>query len=71
MRRLLPPDASRSDIVVAIGGPIIGIIVLAVGLASSDFGTAIFGAVALMCGLAFAIPFVRSGRARDDDEGPR
>ena len=54
-------NASRSDKVVGLGGPVIGVHALVAGLATSDLATALFGAVALATGLAFAIPFVRSG----------
>ena len=54
-------NASRSDKVVGLGGPIVGLLALVAGLATSDLATALFGAVALAAGLAFAIPFVRAG----------
>jgi hypothetical protein len=54
-------NASRSDKVVGLGGPVVGVLALAAGLATSDLATALFGGVALATGLAFAIPFVRSG----------
>ena len=54
-------NATRSDKVVGLGGPVIGLLALIAGLATSDLATALFGAVALATGLAFAIPFVRAG----------
>jgi hypothetical protein len=54
-------NASRSDKLVGLGGPVIGVLAMVAGLASSDVTTAVFGAVAVAAGLAFAIPFVRSG----------
>jgi hypothetical protein len=59
--------ASRSDLLIAIGGPAIGLIALAAGLATSDITTALFGVVALACGLLFAIPLARGQRSRDDE----
>ena len=54
-------NASRSDKLVGLGGPVVGVLAIVAGLATSDVTTAVFGAVALACGLAFAIPFVRAG----------
>jgi len=54
-------NASRSDKVVGLGGPVIGLLALVAGLATSEMTTAVFGAVALATGLLFAVPFVRSG----------
>ena len=60
--------ASRSDRLVGLGGPVIGVLAMIAGLASSDLATAVFGAVALAAGLAFAIPLVRAGgRPRDGE----
>ena len=65
-------NASRSDKVVGVGGPLVGLLALIAGLATSELTTAVFGAVALATGLLFAIPFVRAGgrppeRERDPD----
>jgi hypothetical protein len=61
-------NMSRSDRVVAFGGPVIGLLALAAGVSTSDLATALFGAVALGTGLAFAIPLVRAGgRPREGD----
>jgi hypothetical protein len=54
-------NASRSDKVVGLGGPIVGLVALVAGLATSEMTTAVFGAVAVATGLLFAIPFVRAG----------
>lgn len=54
-------NASRSDKLVGVGGPVVGTLAMIAGIASSDLVTALFGAVALTCGLAFVIPFVRAG----------
>jgi hypothetical protein len=61
-------NASRSDKLVGLGGPVIGLLALIAGLASSDLATALFGAVALATGLAFAIPLVRAGGKPPDRE---
>jgi hypothetical protein len=53
---------SRSDKLIAIGGPVVGLLALVAGVASGDLTTALFGAVALICGLMFAIPLARRGR---------
>jgi hypothetical protein len=64
-------NASRSDKIVGIGGPVVGLLALVAGVSTSDLATALFGAVALGFGLAFAIPFVRhGGRPPGRDEGP-
>jgi hypothetical protein len=64
--------ASRSDKVVGLGGPVVGLLALVAGLSSSDLTTALFGAVALGTGLLFAIPFVRAGgRPREPGDDPR
>ena len=52
----------RSDLAVAIGAPVVGLIAIVVGITAADTATAIFGAVALVLGLSFAIPLVRSRR---------
>ena len=54
-------NASWSDKLVGLGGPVIGLLALVAGLATSDLTTAVFGGVALATGLAFAVPLVRSG----------
>jgi uncharacterized membrane protein HdeD (DUF308 family) len=54
----------RSDVVVGVGGPVVGVVAIAVGVAASDVTTAVFGAVALVLGLSFAIPLLRSRRRR-------
>lgn len=54
-------NASRSDKVVGLGGPVVGTLAIVAGLSTSDLATAVFGAVALVAGLAFLIPFVRAG----------
>ena len=60
--------ASWSDKLVGLGGPVVGLLALVAGLATSDLTTAVFGAVALATGLAFAIPLVRSGGRAPDRE---
>lgn len=62
------PGASRSDLVIAIGGPLVGVLALIAGIASSDLATAMIGSVALLCGLLFAIPLHRGVRRDRDDE---
>ena len=52
----------RSDLVVAIGAPVVGLIAVVVGITAGDIATAIFGVVAVVLGLSFAIPLVRSRR---------
>jgi hypothetical protein len=54
--------------VVGIGGPLVGLLALVAGVATSDVATALFGAVALGFGLAFAIPFVRAGGRPPDPD---
>ena len=54
-------NASWSDKLVGLGGPVVGLLALIAGLATSDLTTAVFGGVALATGLAFAIPLVRAG----------
>ena len=54
-------NASRSDKVVGLGGPVVGVLAIVAGISTSDLATAVFGAVALAAGLAFAVPFVRAG----------
>lgn len=66
-------NASRSDKLVGVGAPVVGLLAMIAGLSTSDLGTALFGAVALGTGLLFVIPFVRSGgrprgRGQDPDE---
>jgi len=58
-------NASGSDKLVAVGGPIIGVLALVAGVATSDTTTAIIGAVALISGLLFAVPLVKAGGRRD------
>ena len=63
---------SRSDVVIAIGAPIVGAIGIAVGVATGDTATAIFGGVAVVLGLVFTIPLLRGGNedgAGDGDGG--
>ena len=62
------PGASRSDLVIAIGAPLIGLLALVAGLTTSDGTTALFGGVALLCGLLFAIPLARGTRKQDRDD---
>ena len=56
--RRTPP--SRSDLVIGIGGPLVGLLALVAGLATSDLGLAVIGAVALLAGLLFAVPAYRA-----------
>lgn len=53
---------SRSDWLVAVGAPLVGVIAIVLGLAAGDTTTAIFGAVALLLGLSFAVPLLRGRR---------
>ena len=53
---------SRSDLVVAIGAPVVGVVTILVGLSAADTATVVFGAVAVLLGLSFAIPLLRSRR---------
>jgi hypothetical protein len=62
------PGASRSDYLIGIGGPVVGLLALIAGVASSDVATAMFGGVALVCGLLFAVPLARGSRTRDHDD---
>ena len=61
-------NASRSDKVVGLGGPIVGTMAIIAGISTSDLATAMFGAVALAAGLAFGIPLVRAGGKPHDPE---
>jgi len=58
---------SKSDVVIAIGAPIIGVIGLLVGLATGDVTTAIFGGVAVVLGLVYAVPLARGGEDEPED----
>ena len=62
------PGASRSDLLIAIGGPLVGVLALIAGLATSDLATAMIGSVALLCGLLFAVPLYRGSRNDPDDD---
>jgi cell shape-determining protein MreD len=48
---------------------VVGVVAIVVGLAADDTTTAIFGVVALVLGLTFAIPLLR-GRGRGRGPGP-
>ena len=61
-------NASRSDKVVGLGGPVVGVLAIVAGISTSDLATSVFGAVALAAGLAFVIPFVRAGGRPDERE---
>ena len=58
---------SRSDVVIAVGAPIVGILGIAVGIVADDTTTAVFGGVGVVLGLLFTIPLVRGGN--DGGEG--
>lgn len=62
---------SRSDLLVGIGAPVVGLIAIVVGLTSGDTTTAIFGAVALLTGLMFAVPLLRSRRDGSRHDPPQ
>jgi uncharacterized membrane protein HdeD (DUF308 family) len=49
----------RSDLIIAVAAPVIGLLALVVGIATGDTVTAVIGAVALAIGLSFAIPLLR------------
>ena len=52
----------RSDLVVAVGTPVVGLVTIVVGVSAGDTATVVFGAIALLLGLSFAIPLLRSRR---------
>ena len=56
-------NASTSDRLIGLGGPVVGLLALIAGLTSSDMVTTLVGAVALAAGIAFAVGL---GRAADD-----
>ena len=62
------PGATRSDLLIAVGGPLVGLLALIAGIATSDLSTALIGAVALLCGLLFAVPLARGARTRDPED---
>jgi hypothetical protein len=61
---------SKSDVVIAVGAPILGVIGVLVGVATGDITTAIFGAVALVLGLFYAIPLARGTDKRPTEDDP-
>lgn len=62
------PGASRSDLVIAIGAPVVGLLAMIAGLSTGDVTTTLFGSVAVFCGLMFAVPLARRGRQDPDDD---
>ena len=51
---------SRSDVLIAIGAPVLGVIGIVVGLTADDATLLVLGIIGLALGLLFAIPLLRS-----------